>query len=178
MKVYKKDVYDFLEKVEAKAIKSVEQKYKNMIKDSKEKRSVNYMKDIRGIITKIEKLYNESEKLFEEHKILYADNANYSNLYYMKYYLTNCLHTAQSINFYDIKEDEMEQQSMLEMKQEINEVKKEYAKLKHYAKNNSAKESYNLLKEIGFDVSSLEQQETSLITKADKSKLFVCGDNK
>ena len=42
-----------------------------------------------------------------------------------------------------------------------------------------AKDIASYLEETGFDISSLkESKNTQLVAKVDKSKLFVCGDNK
>lgn len=177
MKVYKKDVNNFLLKVEEKAIKSVQKKYDDMILQSKTERVDDYLKEMREFGRKLEALVTEAQELYGKHQHLY-DKPAWSNLCYVVSYLQNALSNCNGINASSVMANAHEQQLFIEKKEQLNEVQKEYAKLKHYAKNNSAKESYNLLKEIGFNVSSLEQKEESLITMADKSKLFVCGENK
>lgn len=177
MKVYKKDIYEFLEKVEAKAVKSVQKKYGDKIRQSKVERTQGYLKQIRDFINTVEAIHGKAEDLYKEYSDLYS-RANWSNLYYMKYYLESVMSNGNSISAMDVQDNAYEKELKLELNEQLDSVKKEYAKLTHYAKNNSAKETYNLLKELGFDVSSLERTDKALIETADKSKLFVCGENK
>lgn len=177
MKVYKKDVYDFLEKVESKAVNSIHKKYDAMILQSKTERTTKYIQEIRDFATKLEVLFLESNDLVNNYKDLYG-NSTWTNLSFFNSNLRSALNCCNSIEPKEIKENGYEKQLLLEKQEQLEAVKKEYAKLKHYAKNNTAKEAYVLLKEIGFDVTSLEQKENVLIAKADKSKLFVCGENK
>lgn len=176
MKVYKKDIYDFLQKVEAKAVKSVEKKYNDMILESKKERTSNYIKQMQEFSNKVAKLYEESQTLVEYYGDLYPNK--WSSLHYLESSLENALRHCNGIEAREVKSNGYEKQLLLNKREELNAVQKEYAKLMHYAKNNSAKESYNLLQELGFDVSSLAQTEQAIIEKADKSKLFVCGENK
>lgn len=176
MKVYKKDIYDFLQKVEIKALRSVEKKYDDMILDSKTKRTTEYIDLARVFSRKLESIYIEAQALVDKHGDLYRNS--WSNLHYTLNSLENSLRYCNGIKASDVHLNEYENQLLLVKQEELDGVQKEYAKLMHYAKNNSAKETYELLKELGFDVSSLEQTEKTLIEKADKSKLFVCGENK
>lgn len=63
---------------------------------------------------------------------------------------------------------------------EIKEVKANYHKVRVVSKSmSSAKKIAEYLKGLGFDLSSLEEDEMkSLVADIDKSKLFVCGERK
>lgn len=176
MKVYKKDVYNFLDLVESKAITSVKKRFAEQIAESKKQRYQVIAESKGRLITQLESILDELHVVEESG----AGNQlkNYGYFSYGIRDLADAIRNFNNSNYKDIYDNEYERQLMSERDQLIQEVTKEYASLKAYCKENKAKDSYNMLKDLGFDVSSIPTSDHQIVVKADKSKLFVCGDNK
>lgn len=176
MKVYKKDIYNFLEKVEAKAVASVHKDYQKRIDESKRERSKEFMVKKNQITAHLESALAKLEELAIIHHDIHF--VSYSDYVSGQRNLMNAIRSLNKSSHTDIVPNPDEKQLIVERDQLLADVQKEYAKLNAYCKENKAIDSYNMLIELGFDVSSIPTSDRQIIAKADKSKLFVCGERK
>lgn len=175
-RVYKADVRRFIEAVKHKAVASVIDERQKLINESKEARTAHFRSYKNGTVETLLDVVRALENLPQEESIEFI---RYSQFRDGIYKLRSAIVCFNSSSFGDIKENEAEQVIMEKYEQRITEVKREYNKLIAFVDTHTAKESYMMLKELGFDVSSLECTPNALpTTQVDKSKLFVCGDNK
>lgn len=173
----KKDLLEFITRVENKAVRSVEDRYQKLAMEKKkevtskfEEKIVILQNNFNGFSSNLSNLLADMK---EDQEVAY-----YGNGYIHRALKTlsdikggiesACNYNGQVQKIYD------------EMHKEINAVKDNYNKVYIIAKNmNSAKDIAKYLKELGFDISSLEEDNiTALVADIDKSKLFVCGENK
>lgn len=179
----KRDLMNFIDHVENKAVKSVEEKFLKLIQN--EKKTVLASAGYTERIAKIQKKIND---LHVEASILTIDmgedkTVNYQESYSLAYRLNQF---AGKKTFYDMVCDKSSYNGgsveLIKNKREkeINEVKENYSKVRVVSDSyTSAAKISEYLKALGFDLSVLEQQENQALTvKIDKTKLFVCGDNK
>jgi hypothetical protein len=173
----KKDLLEFIERVEAKAVKSVNERFDKKISAkeievlSKYEDKINLLQDTFNRFSV--NLSNLMADMREDKEVAFHGSWKINNgkeyLSYLKGEITSkCDFEGQ------VKKIENDRDK------EINEVKANYHKVYTVAKNMSnAKKIADYLKELGFDISSIENKEaTSLVADIDKSKLFVCGENK
>lgn len=179
----KKDLLLFLDKVEHKAIKSVNDNFKKQIDEAKN--TVLFEKKYTERIKNIQKKTND---LFAEAQELMLDLREDIDVKYDYYY--DVVHSLQywngKSNIYDLilSKSLFNDKSVELLKQardnEIEEVKANYLKVRVVCERllNGAKVS-EYLEGLGFDISSLKDIENkALIPQIDKTKLFVCGENK
>lgn len=182
--IKKRVCMEFIDKVEAKAIKSVKENYSKKIDEEKGK-----LLNETGYLKRLKKLQKEFNSIFDEFNNLALEmNENKAIHYGTGYYssfengtkcftskglidstLTKCMFDGGSVTLIENERDK-----------EIEEVKDNYYKVKIVCerKANGA-QAAEYLKGLGFDISSLEKDESKALTvKIDKSKLFVCGENK
>ena len=173
MKLLKRDIKIFIEKVENKAVKSIRKKFDLIVFEYLEANYGEIVGDIKFYAPQLENIINSLAPLIEK-----ADG--YSPSTKVIHYLNNTLYQLNSVSVSDFKnEDDNIKKLRVMMGEEVEQVKQEYEKIYHYLKVNSAKETYNYLIQLGFDVSSIPTgNNVPTITNIDKSKLFVCGDNK
>lgn len=176
MKIYKKDLNEFIEKVEEKAVNSIFEKHSKIIKDSKDKRFLVYENEIKDIENLLLKAHKKA--------LLISENQNnWTAGYYCEKHIRESITYCKNVTSKDMKDTELEDYQVIERKKEISATRTEYLKVKSYIKNNTPKKGYEYLKEIGFDVASIPVYDnngsncTAVIVKVDTNKLFVCGDN-
>lgn len=177
MKMYKRDLVNFIEKVEQKAVASVQKRYDAVIQEKKDEVFSKYKTDIARIQKKINAATTEliglQTEMTEDVEVAYSSN----------------WHIRYGINYLTGIEEEIYktcsfngevQKIVAENQKEIQAVKDNYFKVRMTVnKMSSAKKIAEYLTDLGFDLSSLEEvEETSLVAEIDKSKLFVCGENK
>lgn len=176
----KKDLLDFILKVESKAVSSVSKKWDNLISEAKVKAIEPYMDRVRQYQRDInilsEKLSSLAMLLAEDTEVAYIKGA-----YYGIEKRINPLCGDKLVQA--IQENSQYKGEVAKLKnakqKEINEVRAEYHNLYNYCKEiRSALEINRYLVGLGFDTSALEKKATDLVVELDKSKLFVCGDNK
>jgi hypothetical protein len=179
----KKDLMLFIEKVEVKAVKSVEEKYRKLIEDEKLKVLENngYTKRINVIQKKVNDLFTEAQTLMldvnEDVSVRYEGYYNIAQTLSSYTGKTTIFESIKKCGKYDGGSVELIKD---ELYREVQLVKENYKKVKVVANSylNAAKIA-EYLKGLGFDLTSLEKQEsTALVCEIDKSKLFVCGENK
>lgn len=173
----KKDLLEFIERVEAKAVKSVNERFNKEIS----------AKEIE-VLAKYEDSINLLQDTFNRFSAnlnnLMADMKEDKEVAFHGYYKINNGISYLSNIKKDIKlacDFEGKVQKIKNARdKEIAEVKANYHKVYTVAKSmSSAKKIAEYLKELGFDISSIEDDAvTSLVADIDKSKLFVCGENK
>lgn len=186
--VRKKDAMEFIGKCECKAIDTLENKYYKLIKEEEDKliKDKGYMEKInkiQNLLNEIFKLDNElGQQMSEDKDIGYCLGSYYSlsnrlNTYYgqegNRYYKS----VKEACNFMHSKINKLHE----EREDSISGTKKEYRKIEEILFDlPTGKEAGQYLEELGFDISSIKPEEkiTSLATKIDKSKVFVCNDNK
>lgn len=173
----KKDLLEFIERVEAKAVKSVKEKFNKKISEkevevlSKYEDSINLLQDTFNRFSA--NLSNVMADMKEDKEVAFHGN----------YRINDGINYLSNIKERIIKDCDFEgkvQKIRNARDKEIAEVKANYHKVYTVAKSmSSAKKIADYLKELGFDISSIEDDAvTSLVADIDKSKLFVCGENK
>lgn len=173
MKVLKKDLREFVDSVERKAINSVKAKYNKTIEQSKLYRTEEQFEKINKIKDIMIKAQSEMQELLDSGLF----NA-WGKLYYANKDCRDSIGCLKRIDYLDITDNELEENLIEEKKKKVQEVENEYAKVKGFIGANTPIKGYNYLKELGFDVSSIPVYEngqisTALVTQIDTSKLFV-----
>ena len=179
----KKDLMEFINAVERKAVKSVKEKFSLQIKNQKD-----YILRKQGYTDRITKIQKKVNDLFTESQALYLDMKEDVTVRYDSYYdvssqLRN--YTGKDSVSSEISERCKFNGGTVELIRnsrdiEIKEVNDNYNKVRVVANSyHSAIKISEYLKALGFDLSVLENKENSALTvKIDTSKLFVCGENK
>lgn len=173
----KKDLLMFIERVERKAISSVEARFNKEIEEkkkevlSKYEEKINmYQNSLNRVVTNITNLLTDMK---EDVEVAYEGN----------YYLDQSFKRINrlKINIVDSCMFKGEIQKIKDRRsREIEEVKANYHKVYVVSKSmSSAKKIAEYLEGLGFDLSTLKEDEiTALVADIDKDKLFVCGDRK
>ncbi|MBS4958176.1 MAG: hypothetical protein KHZ99_14165 [Clostridium sp.] len=172
----KKDLLEFIERVEKKAIKSVEDRFNKEIENKKDEVLSKYEEKINMYQDTFNRfsanLTNLLTDMKEDLEVAYSGN------YYIKdglRYFSNIKNRISSSCNY-----QGEVQKLKDKKnKEVEEVQANYKKVYIVAKSmSSAKKIAEYLEGLGFDLSSLKEDEMkALVADIDKSKLFVCGEN-
>lgn len=173
----KRELIDFIDRVEQKAIKSVEDRFNKQIENKRAEKLEIYT-------DKINQLQDVFNRFSTNLTLLLTDMREDKEVSYNG---SDTIRRGQ-ICLSDIKEKikygcgfQGEVQKLKDAKnKEIEEVKANYHKVRVVSKSmSSAKKIAEYLKGLGFDLSSLEEDEMkSLVADIDKSKLFVCGERK
>lgn len=173
----KKDLLEFIDRVERKAISSVEARFNKEIEEkkseilSKYEEKINmYQDSLNRVVTNITNLLADMK---EDIEVAYEGN----------YYLDQSFKRISrlKINIVDSCTFKGEIQKIIDRRnKEVEEVKANYHKVYVVSKNmSSAKKIAEYLEGLGFDLSSLKEDEMkALVADIDKSKLFVCGERK
>lgn len=176
----KRDLLDFIDKVEIKAIRSVEKRWDKVIKEKKDQLLSKYKDSIQMYQNTFSNLSANIRNILcdmkDDNEVgyvggYYGIESTLSNLEGNKLFLRiaeKCTFIGEVQKLYDLRNKEIE------------EVKANYLKVKAVSQNmRETKKIAEYLKELGFDISSVEdEQVTALVADIDKSKLFVCGENK
>ena len=181
----KKDLMDFIELVERKALNSVTDRHCKIINDEKEKlfESNGYNKRISNIQRKVNSLYEEVKTLvldMNENKLvgypLYRSDLMNSLSHY-----TGIANIKEQMNELSKFDGGIVPSLEKAKKEELKGVRDNYDLVKYVSKNKTTgKEVAEYLEGVGFDISSVRKGDdcVALSVEIDKSKLFVCGDNK
>ncbi|NMF04533.1 hypothetical protein ACUH7Y_09425 [Clostridium beijerinckii] len=173
----KKDLLGFIERVESKAVKSVETKWDKKIEEAKEKAMSKYNNKIEMYQSAFNNFSTNLTNLLTDMK---EDlETGYTHSYDFQNGLRNLANIKKEIKYrceFKGKVMKLEQ----DKNKEIEEVKFNYKKVEIVAKGmSSSKKIAEYLEGLGFDLSTLKEDEMKyLSTDIDKSKLFVCGENK
>lgn len=173
----KADLLEFIDRVKNKAVAAVETKWNEEIQKKKDEAIAKYDEKINMYQSAFNNfstnLTNILTDMKEDIEVSYTGSSdiNYglSHLGNIKNKIvSNCSFKGEVQKLKDLKNKEVE------------EVKANYHKVYVVAQNmTSANRIAEYLEELGFDISSLKEKNmTALIAQVDKSKLFVCGDNK
>lgn len=172
----KKDLLDFINRVEEKAIRSVTDKYGKLIEEEKSK----VIKPYEDKIDKLQFTFNMFSQnltmlltdLKEDKEIAYCGSYDIRR---GQSYLIDIKTKIATTSAYQGKVEKLKN----EMADEVNLVRANYKKVFVVSKNmTSAKKIAEYLEGLGFDISSLKEDEiTALVAEIDKTKLFVCGEN-
>ena len=172
----KRDLLEFIERVEEKAIKSVEDKWNKLIKDKKNEVLSKY-EDKFGLYQSVfnnfqTNLVNLLSDIKEDVEINFKGS---KTIDYGFGYLSNIRGSIIDRCSFGKKVDKLS----IKQEKEIEEVRINYRKVYMVSKSmSSAKKIAEYLEALGFDISSLKEDEIQyLSTDIDKSKLFVCGEN-
>lgn len=173
----KKDLLMFIERVEQKAISSVEARFNKKIEEkkkevlSKYEDSINMLQDtFNRFSTNLTNLLTDMK---EDMQVAYGGSYAIRN---GQEYLKNIKNQITNSCGFQGEVQKLKDQK----KKEIEEVKANYHKVYVVSKNmSSAKKIAEYLEGLGFDLSSLKEDEiTALVADIDKDKLFVCGERK
>jgi hypothetical protein len=183
--IKKRKLMEFIDAVEKKAVGSVEKRYQKVI-DEEQSRILNDG----GYTNKIEELQDIINSLLSKHRELISDMHDNKIVHYtgigcwdtldyeirgfdgkgyIKKVLDKCMFDGGSVEKIRNKRDK-----------EIQAVKDNYNKVRIICdRKANGSQIAEYLKGLGFDISSLEKDESKALTvEIDKSKLFVCGENK
>lgn len=178
----KHELLDFIDKVERKAVNSVEDRYKQVINDEKLR-----VLESKGYMERINKIQHDLNLLFDKAQSLVLDMTENVEVKYKDYCnLASEISTFTGEGLLNrvLQKSSFEggsvQKIINKKYKEIQEVKDNYAKVRAVCQRlENGKKVAEYLKGLGFDLSSLEAKENkALVADIDKSKLFVCGDNK
>ncbi|WP_315066517.1 hypothetical protein [uncultured Clostridium sp.] len=173
----KKDLLEFIERVEHKASKSVTERWDKKIEEAEEKAISKYSEKIN--------MYQSTFNNFSTNlSNLLADmTEDLETAFTGSWDISNSLDKLSKIQ-YQINRRCDFKGKVMKLKQaknkEIEEVEFNYKKVYIVAKGmSSANKIAEYLEGLGFDLSTLKEDEMKyLSTDIDKSKLFVCGENK
>lgn len=173
----KKDLLEFIERVEHKAIKSIGVRFDKEIEIKKEEEVLSKYE------YKIDLLQDTFNRFSTNLTNLLTDMKEDKEVGYNgSYAISNGQDYLKNIKF-KIKNSCSFQGEVQKLKdqmdKEIKEVKDNYHKVYMVSKSmSSSKKIAEYLEGLGFDLSSLKEDEIkALVADIDKSKLFVCGEN-
>lgn len=175
----KRDVSVYVEHMQEQAEKNVKEEY-NAARSVVENRILDES-EIRELIKKMQRLVNQ---LIKENEELNAVLKNASELIYQTLgydSMTRKLSDIECVEKVIKKYLEYDSSELVRMKKKFEEtlrnVRANYATVAAEVKNKtSAKRAVEYLKELGFDVTTLEQmQNTEIMVQLDKRYLFVGG---
>ncbi|GAA0763754.1 hypothetical protein [Clostridium sartagoforme] len=172
----KKDLLEFIERVEQKAITSVEKRFSKEIEAKKKEALTKYEDKLDMLQDTFNRfstnLTNLLTDMKEDMQVCYnGDWKIRDGLNYLKYIKGR---VEEGCSFQGEVQKLKDQRN-----KEIEEVKVNYKKVYIVSKNMSnAKKIAGYLEGLGFDLSSIKEDEmNALVADIDKSKLFVCGEN-
>lgn len=177
--ITKVTVRNFVEAVEHKALKSIAEKYDEQVKAEKER--IMLESGVRAHLKLMQKKLSEIDKVYKELKSVcnVCEELKYNELRYAS------IGRALNINFVANfnKCTTFDSKKLIELEQEYNikieNVKNEYVKvLASIKRMSSVNKMICYLKDLGFDTTSIEKEQTAITTNIDTKYLFVCGDNK
>ena len=182
----KKDLMNFIDAVENKAVKSVTERHDKIINDAKE-----HLFETCGYNEVINRFQKKVNLLQSEVQTLVLDMNENIEVNYPKYNDYDLLHRLNKFTGKEEIKEQMMRSSNFEGGQipllkrfkdlEIKGVKDNYAKVRYVSNSkSSAKDIAEYLEATGFDISSVRKGDdcVALAVELDKSKLFVCGENK
>ena len=173
----KKDLLEFIDRVERKAVSSVEARFNKEIEEkkkevlSKYEDSINMLQDtLNRFSTNLTNLLTDMK---EDIEVNYNGNWRISD---GLNYLAGLKGKISDGCYFQGEVQKLKD----ERDKEIKEVKANYHKVYVVSKGmNSSKKIAEYLEGLGFDLSSLKEDEiTALVADIDKDKLFVCGERK
>lgn len=174
-RVYKADIRQFIESVKLKAISSVNKQYDVRINTLKEERSRSFMATKGHAVKTLGDILDDLNQVSQNNGLEWGTYSAYKSAIH---HIECAMRNLNNASVLSLNNNDIEQALRDECTQRIEEVRAEYNKLSAFCDTYTAKETYNMLKDLGFDVSSLERTKNTPAVQADKSKLFICGDNK
>ena len=181
----KRDLMDFIDVVENKAVRSVTERHNKIITEAKE--DLFEKGGYTSIIKNIQKRVNSMQMEVQELTLNLIEDRNIN---YPKYHTDLLERLNQSIGKTRIIDNMISASKftggniplLIKAKeQEIKEVKENYSKVRYVSQSKtSAREVAEYLEAVGFDISSVRKGDdcVAIAVELDKSKLFVCGENK
>ena len=172
----KRDLLDFIERVQHKAVRSVEDRFEKEIEKKKSEVLSKYEDNINLLQNTFNRfstnLTNLLTDMKEDKEVAYSGNWSISNSLEN---LNNMKTRISSSCYFEGQVQKLKDQR----DKEIEAVKANYHKVYVGSKSmSSAKKIAEYLEGLGFDLSSLKEDEMkALVADIDKSKLFVCGEN-
>lgn len=171
------DLLEFIERVNHKAVVSVQVKWNSQIEAKKAEYIAKYDEKINMYQSSFNNFSNNLTNLLtdmkEDKEVGYNGSVDIRNgLSYLRGIKSSIVSNCDF-------QGEVQKLKNLKLK-EIEEVKTNYNTVYTVCKGmSSANRIAEYLEELGFDVSSIRDKNmTALVAQVDKSKLFVCGDNK
>ena len=171
------DLLEFIERVKHKAVVSVQAKWNSQIAAKKAEYIVKYDEKINMYQSSFNNFSNNLTNLLTDMKE--DTEVGYNGSSDIRYGLDYLKDIKSSIVSNCDFQGEVQKLKNLKSK-EVEEVKANYNTVYTVCKEmSSATRIAEYLEELGFDVSSIRDKNmTALVAQVDKSKLFVCGDNK
>ena len=182
----KRDLMDFINVVESKALRSVRERHDKIILKEKFR-----LMDEGGYTERINKIQTEANSLYEISQKLNVDMQNDIKIKYPSYSygdfasnINNCTgkNRIRDIMITRCKFEGSKIPLLLKEKDtELRGVEQNYNKVKMVSKTKKyGKDVAKYLEGLGFDISSVKKGDdcVALSVDIDKKLLFVCGDNK
>lgn len=181
----KRDLMNFIDAVEHKAIKSVTERHDKIINDAKEE-----LFEKNGFNERIKKVQNKVNSLQIEAQNLVLDLNENIEINYPKGRYDLCHRLNEHTGKSTLKENILYASTykggqiplLIKAKEkELQGVQENYAKVRYVSHSKTcAKDVGIYLEAVGFDISSVRAGDDcmALSVELDKSKLFVCGENK
>lgn len=173
----KNDLVGFVIKVKSKAMNSVQNRHDKLIQIKKDELLLPYAERIEQLQHSFNMFSTKTTTLLTE--IKEDVEIGYNGSYDISHGLNYLSKLKEKILYNSDFKGEVRKMYSLKDK-EVEEVRENYNKVLDTCKSmNSAKRIAEYLEELGFDISTLkEDTNKSLVADIDRSKLFVCGENK
>lgn len=178
----KKEVINWIERVEQKALSSVRKKYNDAV--VAEENRILKESGAQDILDSCARIISQAVAENERLNTLVAESKNIRYEKNAYFGLSRQLADAQEVKSAFTRYANFESKELTRLKKSHEEternVRANYAAVREAIKNKSnARRCLEYLKEVGFDVSDLEKLEcTEIAVAVDKRYLFVCGENK
>jgi len=181
----KRDLMDFIDMVEQKAVNSVTERHNKIIIEAKEDlfEKNGYNERIKKIQRQVNTMQSEVQNLIldlHENTEINYPTGHYDLLYRLNEY-TGKSNLKEKLSYTSKYNGGQIPLLINDKEKEIQGVKENYAKVRYVSQSKTcAKDVAEYLEAVGFDISSVRAGDdcVALAVKLDKSKLFVCGDNK
>lgn len=178
----KKEVTNWVYRVRDKAFRSLQDAYEKAVKEEedrifKESGLPEIIQEMDKLLLEVNRKNNEMSKILKNSGYMSYTEAAYYGLTYYLNKIDNIEHVVRNhIDF--------ESRKLTQLKNRYEDDKRNVeanyaAVLAELKLKSNVKRCMEYLKELGFDVSSLEKLEhTEVAVQLDRRYLFVCGDNK
>ncbi len=176
--IKKRQITEFIDKVENKAVKFLEEEKQKEINGIKTKEYSKYSNEIAILQSRLAKLISDTNEL--RNKMIDSGSVRDRGYDYDGRCISSLNTAFSNLKRYESLDYRDPEVMVIKNKwdKKIFETKREYNALRAKMKNKAAKKCKEELAALGFDVSSIrdEDAETSLVQTIDTSKLFVCGE--
>lgn len=152
MKLYKRDIQNFIEEKRAETLQALAKNYTDVINASKLVRAHECIDGVKKYIDPLHKLEESLRELELANKEYLT---KYNDILTSISSINNAISFLNQFGLSDIVLNSEEKELERDYKNKRNDIQCEYNKLLAFSKNNTAKTTYELLKNLGYDVSTI-----------------------